>query len=188
MSEDKKQTASVGTFLRFLVPLGVFFGLVFFLWRGLSLDPKEVPSPLIDKPAPDFSLAQLQDPQKVFSRKDMEGKVWLLNVWASWCETCREEHPVLLELSKMGVVPIVGLNYKDERSAGIETLNKLGDPYQLSAFDNEGKVGIDFGVYAVPESFLIDKHGVIRYKKIGEITPEVLNKELLPKIQELNRA
>ncbi|HEY8023212.1 MAG TPA: DsbE family thiol:disulfide interchange protein [Burkholderiaceae bacterium] len=187
MTENVKPTVSTGTFLRFLLPLGVFLGLVFFLWRGLALDPKEVPSPLIDKPAPDFSLNQLQDPQKVFARKDMDGKVWLLNVWASWCETCREEHPLLLELARMDVVPIVGLNYKDERAAGIDTLSKLGDPYKLSAFDNEGKVGIDFGVYAVPESFLIDKHGVIRYKRIGAITPDVLSKELLPKIQELNR-
>lgn len=185
------QTVSVNSpmrFLRFLLPLLVFGALVFFLWRGLSLDPREVPSPLINKPAPDFNLVQLHDADKMFARKDMEGKVWLLNVWASWCETCRVEHPMLLEIARNGVVPIIGLNYKDQRADGISTLSTLGDPYQLSAFDADGKVGIDFGVYAVPETFLIDKHGVIRDKIIGEVTEEAYRKRLLPEIKELNRA
>lgn len=173
---------------RFLLPLGVFLVLVVFLGVGLGLNPREVPSPFIGRQAPNFSLTQLQEPQKTFSPKDMEGKVWLLNVWASWCVACREEHPVLLDFSKLGVVPIMGLNYKDGRKEGNDLLSQFGNPYQLSAFDADGKVGIDYGVYGVPETFVIDKHGVIRYKQIGPVTPEVLSEKLLPLIKELNRA
>jgi cytochrome c biogenesis protein CcmG/thiol:disulfide interchange protein DsbE len=173
---------------RFLLPLFFFVALVVFLGVGLHRDPREVPSPLVGKPAPNFSLTQLQAPEKTISPKDMEGKVWLLNVWASWCVACREEHPVLLDFSKLGVVPIIGLNYKDGRKEGSDLLTQFGDPYQLSAFDSDGRVGIDFGVYGVPETFLIDKHGVIRYKQIGPVTPEVLSEKLLPLIKELNRA
>jgi len=173
---------------RFLLPLGLFLILVAFLAVGLHKDPREVPSPLINKPVPNFNLTQLAEPDKMFTPKDMEGKVWLLNVWASWCVTCREEHPYLVEFSKTGVVPILGLDYKDGRKEGTETLKQLGNPYQLSAFDADGRVGIDFGVYAVPETFLIDKHGVIRFKQIGAVTPEVINEKLLPLIKELNRA
>ncbi|HSY28402.1 MAG TPA: DsbE family thiol:disulfide interchange protein [Burkholderiaceae bacterium] len=174
--------------LLFLIPLTAFLLLVVFLGVGLNRDPREIPSPFIGKPAPNFTLTQLQAPDKTFSPKDMEGKVWLLNVWASWCVACREEHPVLLDFSKLGVVPIMGLNYKDGRKEGTETLDKLGDPYQLSAFDADGRVGIDYGVYGVPETFVIDKHGVIRYKQIGPVTPEVISEKLLPLIKELNRA
>lgn len=174
--------------LLFLLPLVGFALLVGFLIVGLHRDPREVPSPFIGKPAPSFTLTQLQDPAKTFSPKDMLGKVWLLNVWASWCVSCREEHPVLLEFAKQGVVPIFGLNYKDKRNEGIDTLNQMGDPYQLSAFDADGRVGIDYGVYGVPETFVIDKQGVIRYKLIGVVTPEAIKEKLLPLIQELNRA
>jgi cytochrome c biogenesis protein CcmG/thiol:disulfide interchange protein DsbE len=173
---------------RFLLPLGLFLILVGFLAVGLHKDPREVPSPLIDKPVPNFNLTQLQEAEKMFTPKDMEGKVWLLNVWASWCVTCREEHPFLVEFSKTGIVPILGLDYKDGRKEGVETLRQLGNPYQLSVFDADGRVGIDFGVYAVPETFLIDKHGVIRFKQIGAVTPQVINEKLLPLIKELNRA
>jgi cytochrome c biogenesis protein CcmG/thiol:disulfide interchange protein DsbE len=173
---------------RFLLPLIFFVALVVFLGVGLHRDPREVPSPLVGKPAPNFSLTQLQAPEKTISPKDMEGKVWLLNVWASWCVACREEHPVLLDFSKLGVVPIIGLNYKDDRKEGADLLTQFGDPYQLSAFDSDGRVGIDYGVYGVPETFVIDKHGVIRYKQIGPVTPEVLSEKLLPLIKELNRA
>jgi cytochrome c biogenesis protein CcmG/thiol:disulfide interchange protein DsbE len=173
---------------RFILPLLVFLALVAFLRVGLQRDPREVPSPLIDKPAPNFTLTQLAEPQKTFSPKDMEGKVWLLNVWASWCVACREEHPVLLDFSRLGVVPIMGLNYKDARKDGLDLLAQQGNPYQLSAFDADGRVGIDYGVYGVPETFVIDKHGVIRYKQIGPVTPEVISEKLLPLIKELNRA
>jgi cytochrome c biogenesis protein CcmG/thiol:disulfide interchange protein DsbE len=164
---------------RYLLLAG-FGALVVLLGVGLGLNPREVPSPLINKPAPAFSLPQLHDADKTFSPADVRGKVWLLNVWASWCTSCREEHPVLVDLSRSGVLPVYGLNYKDGRDDGIAWLKRFGNPYQLSAFDAKGEVGIDYGVYGVPESYLIDKHGVIRYKLIGVLTPEILRTKVLP--------
>jgi cytochrome c biogenesis protein CcmG, thiol:disulfide interchange protein DsbE len=172
---------------RFLLPLGVFALLVALLGVGLTLNPREVPSPLVGKPAPHFELPQLHEPAKTFSERDMQGKVWLLNVWASWCVSCREEHPVLLDLAKSGSVPILGLNYKDERKDGLAWLKTMGDPYRLSAYDLQGRVGIDYGVYGVPETYVIDKHGVIRYKRIGPVTREILKEKILPLVQELER-
>jgi cytochrome c biogenesis protein CcmG/thiol:disulfide interchange protein DsbE len=171
--------------LRFAIPLLLFALLAAFLAVGLSRDPREVPSPFIGKPAPAFKLEQLHDEKLAFTPADMKGKVWLLNVWASWCVSCRVEHPLLVELSRRKVVPIVGLNYKDKRDEGMKWLGKFGDPYALSAFDVDGQVGIDFGVYGVPETFVIDKEGVIRYKQIGPITPEALDKTILPLIRKL---
>jgi cytochrome c biogenesis protein CcmG/thiol:disulfide interchange protein DsbE len=171
--------------LKFAIPLAVFLGLLVFFAIGLTRDPREVPSPLIDKPAPAFRLQQLADAKQPFTPEEMRGKVWLLNVWASWCVSCRVEHPLLVDLSKRAMVPIVGLNYKDERDAGLQWLAKFGDPYQLSVYDNEGRVGIDYGVYGVPETFVIDKQGVIRYKQIGPITPEAWDKTLLPLVRKL---
>jgi cytochrome c biogenesis protein CcmG, thiol:disulfide interchange protein DsbE len=153
---------------------------------GLTRDPHEVPSPFIDKPAPAFRLDQLHDATASFNPADMKGKVWLLNVWASWCVSCRVEHPLLVDMSKKQLVPIVGLNYKDKRDEGLQWLMRFGNPYSLSAFDVDGRVGIDYGVYGVPETFVIDKQGVIRYKQIGPITPEALEKTLLPLIRRLN--
>jgi cytochrome c biogenesis protein CcmG/thiol:disulfide interchange protein DsbE len=172
--------------LRFAIPLAVFVALAAFLAVGLTRDPREVPSPFIGKAAPAFKLTQLADEKLAFAPEDMKGKVWLLNVWASWCVSCRVEHPLLVEMSKKNLVPIVGLNYKDQRADGMQWLQRFGNPYSLSAFDVEGKVGIDYGVYGVPETFVIDKRGVIRYKQIGPITPEALEKTLLPLIRELN--
>ena len=171
---------------RFLIPLAAFAVLVAFLGVGLTLNPREVPSPLINKPAPAFQLPQLHAPDKSFAQKDMLGKVWMLNVWASWCVACREEHPNLVELARSGTVPIVGLNYKDERADGIAWLARFGDPYQLSAYDRDGRIGIDYGVYGVPETYVIDKAGVIRYKRIGVVTPEILRDKILPLVKELN--
>jgi len=171
---------------RFLLPLGIFIVLVVFLGIGLNRNPREVPSPLIDKPAPAFQVPQLHEPAKTISQKDMLGKVWLFNVWASWCVSCRQEHPVLVELSKKNVVPIVGLNYKDGREDGMKWLQDWGNPYVLSAFDQDGRVGIDYGVYGVPETFVVDKSGTIRYKHIGPLTQDVVEKKLLPLVQELN--
>ena len=171
---------------RFLWPLLVFASLVVFLAIGLRLNPKEIPSPLIGKQVPAFQLTQLHEPEKLISPADMAGQVWLLNIWASWCVSCREEHPYLMELFKLNAAPIVGLNYKDGRKDGINLLRQLGNPYSVSAFDNDGRVGIDFGVYGVPETFVIDKLGVIRYKHIGALTPEVITGKLLPLIKELN--
>jgi cytochrome c biogenesis protein CcmG/thiol:disulfide interchange protein DsbE len=171
--------------LKFGIPLAMFALLAAFLAIGLSRDPREVPSPFIGKPAPDFRLEQLHDEKLAFAPADMKGKVWLLNVWASWCVSCRVEHPLLVEMARRNVVPIVGLNYKDKRDEGRQWLAKFGNPYALSAFDVDGNVGIDYGVYGVPETFVIDKQGVIRYKQIGPITPEALDKTILPLIRRL---
>lgn len=170
---------------KFLIPLGLFVVLLAFLGIGLTLNPREVPSPLVDKPAPAFSLAQLHTPERVLTPADLKGQVWLLNVWASWCVSCRQEHPLLVELGKANVVPIYGLNYKDQRPDALKWLDQFGNPYTASIMDPDGRVGIDYGVYGVPETFLIDKAGVIRYKQIGPITPEVLQQKLLPMIRSL---
>ncbi len=174
--------------VRLLIPLAVFLVLVVFLYVGLFRDPREIPSPLVDKPAPAFTLAQLHTPEKQFSATDMKGKVWLLNVWASWCVSCREEHPLLVQLAKANVVPLIGLNYKDKNDLGIAWLRQNGDPYNFSVVDADGRVGIDYGVYGVPETFVIDKQGVIRYKQIGPITAEALEKKIMPLVRELEKA
>lgn len=171
---------------RYLVPLGIFAVMVVFLAVGLKLDPREIPSPLINKPAPEFTLRQLHQPEATFSSADMKGQVWLLNVWASWCLSCRVEHPFLMELAKTGEVPIYGLDYKDNDQAGRRWLAQWGDPYTLSIVDADGRVGIDFGVYGVPETFLIDKQGMIRYKQIGPLTREAIQQTILPMVRELN--
>lgn len=165
---------------RFLWPLAIFVLLVGFLAVGLRRDPREVPSPLIGKPAPAFDLPVLHQSGKRFSPADMRGKVWLLNVWASWCESCRDEHPLLVELSRKGTLPILGLNYKDKPEDARLWLTRFGDPYQLSVADADGRIGIDYGVYGVPETYLIDAQGVIRYKRIGVITPALLQEKILP--------
>jgi cytochrome c biogenesis protein CcmG/thiol:disulfide interchange protein DsbE len=172
---------------RFLLPLAAFLVLVGFLAVGLNRDPREVPSPLIDKPAPNFQLTQLAAPDKSFSPADMKGKVWLLNVWASWCVSCREEHPLLVEMARAQVAPLVGMDYKDQRPDALGVLRQAGNPYDLVAFDGDGRVGIDYGVYGVPETYVIDKTGVIRYKQIGPITADALQKKILPLIAELNK-
>ncbi len=171
--------------LKLVIPLVAFVAIAAFLAVGLTRDPREVPSPFIDTPAPAFRVEQLHDAKVAFSPEDMRGKVWLLNVWASWCVSCRAEHPLLVDMAKRRLVLIVGLNYKDKREDGLQWLTKFGDPYSLSAYDVDGRVGIDYGVYAVPETFVIDKQGVIRYKQIGPITPEALEKTILPLIRKL---
>jgi cytochrome c biogenesis protein CcmG/thiol:disulfide interchange protein DsbE len=172
--------------LKFLIPLALFGVLALFLAAGLKLDPREVPSPLIGKPAPEFKLTRLDDSAVTISRDDMLGKVWMLNVWASWCVACREEHPFLVEFAKRKLVPIYGLNYKDVRADGTGWLARLGNPYDASLFDGDGRVGIDFGVYGVPETFVIDRKGVIRFKQIGPLTPEVLRDRIEPLLKSLN--
>jgi cytochrome c biogenesis protein CcmG/thiol:disulfide interchange protein DsbE len=170
---------------RYLWPLGLFVVLTGFLFVGLSLNPREVPSPLIGKPAPAFSVSQLGEAGKTFAPADMKGKVWLLNVWASWCVACRQEHPVLVDLGRSGAVPLVGLQYKDEPDAGLKWLAEHGNPYVLSAQDRDGRVGIDFGVYGVPETFVIDRQGIIRHKYTGPLTPQLLRDDLLPLVKKL---
>lgn len=173
---------------RFLLPLGVFLGLLVFLAVGLRLNPREIPSPFIGKPAPAFTLSQLHQADSMVTPKDMEGRVWMLNVWASWCASCRVEHPVLMEFARSSAVPVVGLNYKDQREEGRRWLAQHGNPYLVSAFDQDGRVGIDYGVYGVPETFVIDKKGVIRMKFTGPLTREAIGSKLLPLIAELQRA
>jgi cytochrome c biogenesis protein CcmG/thiol:disulfide interchange protein DsbE len=170
---------------RYLLPLVIFLVLAGFLAVGLNKDPREVPSPLIGKPAPAFTLPRLDAPEQMLSTQDLRGQVWLLNVWASWCVACRQEHPLLVELARSGTVKVYGLNYKDKREDALGLLRKSGDPYVTSLYDTEGLVGIDFGVYGVPETFVIDKQGVIRFKQIGPITREALRDTLLPLVAQL---
>jgi cytochrome c biogenesis protein CcmG/thiol:disulfide interchange protein DsbE len=170
---------------RYLVPLGIFLVLVAFLYRGLSLDPKLVPSPLVGKPMPAFTLTRLQDPNATISDTDIKGKVSILNIWATWCASCRAEHEVLLMLADTGKVDIYGLNYKDERAAALQWLRQLGDPYVANAFDDTGRVGIDWGVYGAPETFIIDSQGIIRHKHVGPLTIDVVNEQILPLVAEL---
>ncbi len=173
--------------LKYLIPLGLFIVLAVFLAIGLTRDPHELKSVLINKPAPAFRVPQLKAADKMISNEDMRGKVWLLNVWASWCVACREEHPYLIEYAKSGVVPIYGLNYKDRREDALATLDELGDPYLVSAVDLDGRVGIDFGVYGAPETYIIDQSGTIRFKYVGPMMPDVWKEKILPVVQELNR-
>ena len=173
---------------RFIFPLFFFVILIVFLGIGLHLKPAEVPSPLIGKPVPEFKLTRLQEPDKLISTQDLSGQVWLLNVWASWCTACREEHAALLAFSRSASVLIIGLDYKDKRQDAIAWLNRLGNPYFISAFDEERRVGIDVGVYGVPETFVIDKRGMIRLKLIGPVTQTVIAEKLLPLLKELNDA
>lgn len=170
---------------RFLLPLAIFVVMVGFLAVGLTLNPREVPSPLVGKAAPDFSLPQLHESDKVFSPKDLAGKVWLLNFWASWCNGCKDEHPVLMQVAKSGEVPIYGVDYKDTREEALTWLRRWGNPYPLVAVDEAGRVGINYGVYGVPETYVIDKAGKIRYKQIGPVDQDILEKKILPLVREL---
>ena len=168
--------------------VGIFIALVALLAVGLRLNPREVPSPLIGKPAPGFELPLLHQPDKVSSQSEMLGTVWVLNVWASWCISCREEHAALTALARSGAAPVIGLNYKDEREHALAWLGRFGDPYTVSLHDREGRLGMDYGVYGVPETFVIDRTGVIRYKRVGILTPEIVRERILPLVRELQRA
>jgi cytochrome c biogenesis protein CcmG/thiol:disulfide interchange protein DsbE len=171
--------------LKFLVPLALFAVLAWFLHAGLSLNPREVPSPLIGRPAPNFSLARLDDPQQTVRRHDLLGKPWVMNVWASWCAPCREEHPVVIDLAQRGGVPVIGLNYKDRPGDARTWLRRLGDPYAMTLVDFDGKVGIDFGVYGVPETFVVDAQGIIRFKHVGMLTPAIVSERIEPLLRKL---
>ena len=182
--ERSEQGGAIG--LRFIIPLAVFGVLVAFLAIGLKLDPRLVPSPLINKPAPSFALPRLDDASQTMRRDDLLGKVWVLNVWASWCGPCRDEHPQVLALSRAKLAPLVGLNYKDSRDDARGWLKQFGDPYTVSIADGDGRVGIDFGVYGVPETFVIDKQGVIRFKHVGPLTQAVIDSQIVPLLKQLN--
>jgi cytochrome c biogenesis protein CcmG, thiol:disulfide interchange protein DsbE len=171
--------------LKYLLPLAIFLGLAGFLAVGLKLDPREVPSPLIGKPTPAFSLPRLGEAGAKFSADEMKGKVWLLNVWASWCVSCREEHPVLMELASDGKLELYGLDYKDTDAEALDVLKQMGNPYRAVAVDADGRVGIDYGVYGVPETYVIDKAGVIRYKHTGPVTREIWTEKFQPLLKGL---
>ena len=171
---------------KLMLPLVLFLVLAGFLFVGLSRDPREVPSPLIGKPAPAFAAPTLADAAKQLRKEDLLGKPWVLNVWASWCGACREEHPVLVQWSREQKVTLIGLNYKDQRGDGLAWLGQLGNPYTDSLFDPQGKIGIDYGVYGVPETFVIDAAGVVRMKHIGPVTPEVLRDKIEPLLRSLH--
>ena len=166
--------------------LGAFIALVVLLAVGLRLNPREVPSPLIGKPAPAFELPLLTEADKQFSEKTMLGHVWIMNVWASWCPPCLVEHPVVTQMARSGIAPVIGLNYKDTREDALPWLKRNGDPFQLIAFDGNGRIGIDYGVYGVPETYIIDRKGIIRYKHIGPLTPDIVTKEMEPLVKDLN--
>ena len=175
--------------MRYAIPLVVFLIIAAFLFSRLrgDYDPHIIPSALIGKAAPEFQLPELRDPAKKFSPQQMRGKVWLLNVWASWCVACREEHPFLVELAKRGDVPLYGLIWKDKREDSLAVLEELGDPYVLSVDDFDGTVAIDYGVSGAPETYLIDKNGVIRYKEVGQLNETNFQQKILPLVRELNR-
>lgn len=170
-----------------MLPVGVFAGLTVVLGWGLSRDPRIIPSALIGKEVPEFSLPPVQGRTLGLSNTDLEGEVSLVNVFASWCVACREEHPVFMELERIGAVPIHGINYKDRPQDAERWLNTLGDPYTRTGVDLNGRVSIDWGVYGVPETFLIDRQGRIAFKHIGAVTPEVYRTRLAPLIEELRK-
>lgn len=172
---------------RALIPFAVFVILAVFLAIGLTKDPRILPSPFINKKAPEFKLPLLDKADVIFSSNSMLGKVWVLNVWASWCVSCRIEHPLWNGLITNNKINLIGLNYKDEVSDAHRWLKLYGDPYQLSISDIEGKVGIDWGVYAVPETFVIDKQGIVRFKHVGAITNQLINETILPLILKLEQ-
>ncbi len=172
---------------KFLAPLVLFLIAVGFLFKGLFLDPHEVPSPLVGKPAPAFTAPLLSEPEKRFNTADMKGKVWLLNVWASWCVACREEHPALMEMAKLSEIATYGLDYKDTDGVAQAVIDANGNPYKAIMTDADGKIGIDYGVYGVPETYVIDKAGIIRYKQIGPITEEGFFSKILPLVKTLQK-
>ncbi len=172
---------------QFLLPLGIFVILIILLGVGLTLNPREVPSPFINKPAPEFNLPQLLQAGQQVSPQQFRGRVWILNVWASWCVSCRAEHEVLNRLASKNLVDIIGLNYKDDTDNAITWLKRLGNPYKASVVDQDGRAGIDWGVYGVPETFVIDKQGIIRHKFTGPITEKDVEQTLIPLVKKLNQ-
>jgi cytochrome c biogenesis protein CcmG/thiol:disulfide interchange protein DsbE len=175
-----------GKTIRFILPLAIFLAIAFFLFRGLSLDPRDVPSPLIGKPVPQFAMPILSDGTRTLTAAELRGKVYLLNVWGSWCVSCRVEHPVLVELAKRGAVPIYGLNWKDRQEDAVAWLARFGDPYVASGVDRDGKVAIDFGVYGAPETYLVDRDGIIRFKQTGPLTQKIIEEKIMPLVATLD--
>jgi cytochrome c biogenesis protein CcmG/thiol:disulfide interchange protein DsbE len=171
--------------MRYIIPAAVFAVLVGFFWIGLSKDPSEVPSPFIGKPAPAFQLTELKDPEKLVSQADLRGRPTVLNVWATWCVGCRQEHEALMQLASMDIVPIYGLNYRDNREQALQWLARLGDPYVATGYDPDGAAGLDWGVYGAPETFLIDPQGTVVYKHLGPMTLRIWRDEFMPRISSM---
>ncbi|MGH7064326.1 MAG: DsbE family thiol:disulfide interchange protein [Stellaceae bacterium] len=174
--------------LLLVLPAAGFLGLMVFFALGLDRDPREVPSVLIGKPAPDFALPPVKGRSLGLSTGDLKGRVSLVNVFASWCVACREEHPLLLSLSRRQTVPLYGLDYKDKPEDAARWLDAMGDPYARTGADLDGRVGIDWGVYGVPETYVVDRQGRIVFKQIGPITPEILDRKILPLVARLRAA
>ena len=172
------------TLTTLLIPTA-FIALIALLWAGLGRDPRLVPSPLIGKPLPTFELSRVRDPEMTLRSTDLLGKVSLLNVWATWCVSCRREHGFLMALAQSGEIPIYGIDYKDDRAAAVAWLDRIGDPYVASAYDPEGRLGLDLGVYGTPETFIIDAKGIIAHKHVGPITESVWRDDMLPIIRGL---
>lgn len=170
---------------RALIPLGIFLALIALLFYGLQLDPRKVPSPLIGKPVPDFALPSLKDPGQTLTSDILKGKVSLVNVWASWCPSCRQEHAELMRIARENDVQVIGFNWKDERADALKMLQQFGDPYVVSLYDPENRAGIDWGVYGAPETFVVDREGIIRHKRIGPIDRAVWESEIRPVIEQL---
>ncbi|HEX19912.1 MAG TPA: DsbE family thiol:disulfide interchange protein [Acidiferrobacteraceae bacterium] len=170
---------------RYVIPLVITILILVLLGIGLTMDPKLIPSVLIGKPAPEFALPTVRNPKITLSKSDLQGKVVLFNVWASWCTACKEEHPIFMELARRKAVPIYGLNYKDKRKDALSWLRQLGDPYVASAHDANGRVGIDWGVYGVPETFVVDRKGIIRYKHVGALNAKVVEQKIMPLVRRL---
>ncbi|HET7922637.1 MAG TPA: DsbE family thiol:disulfide interchange protein [Gammaproteobacteria bacterium] len=174
-------------YLYYALPVLVLLALLALFTRGLFLNPKLVPSPLIGKQAPAFSLPRLREPQRQLTLDDFKGRVVLLNVWGTWCVACRDEHETLMQLAKRDVVPIYGFDYNDQRPAALDWLKREGDPYTAVGFDPDGSATINWGVYGAPETFLLDRHGVIRHKYIGPLTPDLVEHDLLPRVRALEQ-
>jgi cytochrome c biogenesis protein CcmG, thiol:disulfide interchange protein DsbE len=170
---------------RYILPLAIFLLLMLTFWRGLALDPGEVPSPLVGKPVPAFVMESLRDGESVVSDADLRGRVSLLNVWGTWCPGCHEEHHLLMRLAEEEGVSILGLNYRDDRQAALRWLSRVGDPYLRSGYDPQGRVALDWGVYGAPETFVVDHRGIIRHKHIGPLTEDIIERRLLPMLRRL---
>ena len=169
---------------RALIPLGIFLVLAALLFYGLRLDPRKVPSPLVDKPAPSFTLQSLKDPSQTLTKDILLGKVSLVNVWASWCPSCRQEHGELMRIARENDVQVIGFNWKDTRPEALQMLRQYGDPYSTTLFDPDNPAGIDWGVYGAPETFVVDGEGIIRHKRIGPIDRAVWESEILPVVEQ----
>ena len=170
------------------IPLALFLVMGVFLYKGLFLNPKQLDSALEGKPVPAFQLESLESPSDIITNESLKGKVSLLNVWATWCPSCKYEHPYLMRLARQRILPIYGINYRDERDMALRELSHRGDPYTKNIFDHDGRLGLDLGIYGAPESFLVDHHGIIRYRLSGPIDQRVWREILLPMIEELQVA